>query len=125
MRKMVKQAETTVVMLDAIAWGGAPKNVHARHINRRVVCADGFSVSIQASERHYAIDSAGKNPYFEGEPITYPYVSFEIGYPSEPIDPIGPWERDAGPGVWGYVPRRAVEELLVRHGGAVGWEAIN
>lgn len=45
-------------------------------IRPRIICSDGFSVSIQASTSHYCIPRNNVGPY----------THFEIGYPSEIID---------------------------------------
>ena len=112
--------------LDDIAYGRAPSHGVGDNggINQRVICDDGFTVSIQASPLHYAHDSSGRAPYWglDRRTVEYTYTTFEIGNPSDLIEPIGVWpERDSG-GVWAFVPRWAVEELLIRHGGAVAWE---
>jgi hypothetical protein len=78
-----------------------------------VVCKDGFTASIQASEYHYCdprIDNAER------------YVTVEVGFPSEKVDE---WMEyiDGGPDadptetVYGYVPVYLVETALIEHGG--------
>ena len=76
----------------------------------RVDCADGWSVSIQASQYHYC------------EPRTNagPWVEFELGYPSE-LDPeLEPFaeEPDTTRTVFAYVPASVVLALIAKHGGA-------
>ena len=119
---------TTPLALDFIAWGRAPRHKGGR-VNHRVVCADGFKVSIQASTRHYAMDShpSGDAPYWRDAhdrlevEVAYPFVSFELGGGSSDLEypPID--EYDSG-GVWAWVPREVVAGLLDAHGGAMGWE---
>jgi hypothetical protein len=116
---------TTGLAVEAVAWGRAPRHPGDR-INRRIVCADGFKVSAQASSWHYAKDShaSGEAPYWRGldtEP-TYPFVSFEIGNPSSDPEPAEVWDEFEAGGVWAWVPRQAVADLLGAHGGAVAWE---
>ena len=83
--------------------------------NKRVVCKDGFSVSIQADEGKYCeprVDNAT-------------YTSVELGYPSE-----GDWiiakyaEQPNHPTetVYGYVPVETVYLLLTKHGGVESGE---
>ena len=81
-----------------------------------VVCADGFTVSIQASSSHYCYprrDDADE------------YVNVELGFPSEPDDLIQPYAEDAHwpcDTVYGFVPHFVVRQLLAKHGGVVSGE---
>lgn len=79
----------------------------------RIVCADGFSVSVQAGALLY---SRPRDDYG-------PWTLVEVGYPSERPEPWHVWkllaedpDRPTGT-VYGYVPLRLVEELIERHGG--------
>lgn len=114
--------------LDAVAWERAERYSNAR-TNLRIVCADGFSVSVQASPRHYSNDSHpdGEAPYWRDDDIDYPFTTFEIGYPSEPITDPRWSEYDAsggegGPSIWAFVPRQLVADLIDSHGGSTGWQ---
>lgn len=114
---------TTTLAVDAIAWGRAPAYSPKGRPNLRVLCADGFSVSVQASSWHYAEDSGadGAGPYWrelDAEPI-YPFITFEVGYPTD--EPPTTWDEYEGGGIWARVPRNLIEALLDDHGGAVGW----
>lgn len=117
---------TTEAAVEAIAWGRAQKWPNSR-INLPVVCADGFEVSVQASASHYAQDShpSGEAAYWRGplddEPA-WPFVSFEVGYPTEDPTPAEVWDEYEGGGVWAWVPRQVVADLLDSHGGAVAWK---
>lgn len=78
----------------------------------RVHCADGFSVSVQASQFHYCrprIDNAGK------------YNAVELGYPSAADDLITDYAEDVTytDTVYGYVPVEIVDKLIEKHGGIV------
>jgi len=81
--------------------------------NERVVCADGFSMSVQADEFTYCsprIDKAEK------------YTQVEIGFPSESEDLIIDWAEDRDKPtetVYGYVPVSVVTSVLAKHGGMV------
>ena len=121
----------TDIRLEAIAWERAERYPN-RTTNLRMVCADGFTVSIQASHRHYADDSNPETraPYWDTDerPIQYPFIEFEVGFPSEPItDPrwseFGDADDPTEATVWGFVPRALVDELIASHGGSIGWEA--
>lgn len=58
------------------------------------ICADGFKMSIQASEDHY--------------------VSVEVGFPS-PSEPL--LDEYGDDGVYGYVPLTVVDAIIAKHGG--------
>ena len=81
--------------------------------NKRVICADGFEMSVQAHQTAYCsprIDNAEK------------YTSVEIGFPSE-VEPML-MEYCDEPGiplntVYGYVPVQTVTNVLAKHGGIV------
>lgn len=83
---------------------------------RRVRCADGASVSIQAGAFSYSIprDNYG------------PYTHVEAGFPS--VTPPASWmpfcEDDSKPTdtVYGYMPVECVREFIETHGGMVDGE---
>ena len=75
-------------------------------------CADGFSVSVQASQYHYCrprIDSAEK------------YEKVELGYPSAADELITDYAEDRTytDTVYDYVPVEIVDKLIEKHGGIV------
>ena len=82
----------------------------------KVTCADGFSVSIQASRSNYC------------EPRTdasHAYESVELGYPSRPCMFIKDYAEDPGDltgTVYGYVPAHIVRKMITAHGGIVSGE---
>ena len=119
-------AITTSIAIEAVAWERAPR-YPGRRVNRRIVCADGYTVSVQASGWHYANDShpSGKALYWRGDDAeaAYPFTTFEIGNPSDDPTPARTWKPFDNGGVWAWVPRRTVARLLDLHGGAVAWEA--
>ena len=84
--------------------------------NKRVVCADGFEMSVQAHQSAYCsprIDNAEK------------YTSVEVGFPSEeePVLTDFAEEPDNPTGtVYGYVPVQIVTLVLAKHGGIVEGE---
>lgn len=81
---------------------------------KRLVCADGFSVSVQASEFHYCNPRRNEGPH----------SSFELGYPSaHPGDDVMAYVEDAETPldtVYAYVPYGVVMAMLNSHGGIVG-----
>ena len=79
------------------------------------VCADGFSVSIQASSRNYCSPRNDDGPY----------LSVELGYPSASDPIILPYAENPDKPtdtVYGYVPSSVVLECLESHGGWVSGE---
>ena len=61
---------------------------------KEVVCADGFSMSVQASETHYC------SPREDG---AEKYTAVEVGYPNPPEPQFIP------------LPRIAILKLLLKH----------
>lgn len=113
---------TTPLALDAIAWERAPRYA-GRTVNMRICCADGYRLSVQASHMHYANDATGGAPYWKGDDSTvYPFTSFEIGAVDRNPEPADVWDEFDSGGVWAWVPRAVVADLLDLHGGAVAWE---
>lgn len=80
------------------------------------VCADGFTLSIQASGMHYCIPNEDLS---DGN-----YSKVELSYLSEEVEEFLPFaEDDEAPlaTVYGYVPVETVDAVLAKHGGiAVG-----
>lgn len=81
-------------------------------VAERIVCVDGTSLSVQASESHYCSPRVTGSPY---------YTQVEIGFPSN---------EDAkeafdfgGEDVAGYVPIEDVARYIIAHGGIAELEA--
>lgn len=82
-------------------------------LNRTVVCADGFSMSVQANKMAYCSHRASNAER---------YKAVEVGFPSheEPLlleyasNPDEPTET-----VYGYVPVQIVTDVIAKHGGIV------
>ena len=77
---------------------------------KALICEDGFSVSIQASEGSYCSPRNDVGPY----------TAVELGFPNEEDPLIIPWAEDrANPKgtVYGYVPVDIVLEMITNHGG--------
>ena len=105
-----------------------------------IVCADGFTISVQASSGHYCEDANGSNAHYgSGTAPALPFTSVEVGYPSERPEPwhctawhegwdrhedhpvCDGWEVRADDGeessIYSYVPVQVVRDLIERHGG--------
>lgn len=78
---------------------------------KRVHCADGFSVSVQANSSAYCTP---RN-------LTGPYTHVELGFPSLNDELIASWAEDPEKlteTVYGQVPVEIALELINKHGGA-------
>lgn len=78
----------------------------------RVVCVDGFSISVQASANHYC----------KPRKDAAQWIQVECGFPSEEEALLIPYAEspdDPCHTVYGYVPVHLVERVIERHGGAV------
>jgi hypothetical protein len=83
-------------------------------LNKKVVCADGFTLSVQANENAYC------SPRINDATL---YVEVEVGFPSGKEELIMPWAEDPEEPtetVYGYVPVSVVTNVLAKHGGIVG-----
>jgi len=88
-----------------------------RNFFERVVCADGFSMSVQASSGNYCSprDDSG------------PWESVEVGFPSanDPLlaefaeDPSAPIRDGQVQTVYGWVPMETIKAIIESHGGQV------
>ena len=84
-----------------------------KFINKRVVCADGFKMSVQGNEGAYC------EPRLNHQKK---YSLVEIGFPSEVEPLLMPWCEDKTKPtdtVYGYVPVDIVTSVIVKHGGIV------
>ena len=81
--------------------------------NKRIECADGFSMSVQASKYNYCaprIDNANE------------YTTVEVGFPSDYESLLAPWAEnpeDCTGTVYGFVPTQVVVDVCAKHGGVV------
>lgn len=93
------------------------RNYRGQYLCPRVVCADGFSISIQAGSGHYC------SPRVDELVANTQYTHVELGFPShfEKIEEIlldYCEDKDCPTGtVYGYVPVEVVQEVLDKHGG--------
>ena len=80
-----------------------------------VVCADGFTMSVQASGRNYSTPRDDVGPYTEVE-VGFP-SSFDVYLHEYAENPDTPTET-----VYGWVPADTVMMCIDAHGGMVGGE---
>jgi len=82
----------------------------------RCVCADGFSMSVQAHDGAYChprVDGASR------------YESVEVGFPSEEEPLLMEWAEtpdEPTDTVYGWVPVAIIRQVIEKHGGMVGGE---
>ena len=115
-------------------------------VRPRIVCQDGYSLSVQASENHYCQPrytqwqnedgwqvingnywlSSDAPRTFETDHFT-PYESVELGFPSEPDELINDFAEgeEYTNTVYGHVPVDIVEKLIEKHGGFKGVDKSN
>ena len=77
-----------------------------------VVCADGTSLSVQASEFHYCAPRKSEGPY----------SNVEVGFVKDKdgvfVKVPKSWrEYDSGDGIYGFIPVPLVLEFIMSHGG--------
>jgi hypothetical protein len=78
----------------------------------RIRCADGFSMSVQASDFHCCTPKT----------LDGPYSHVEVGYPSEPQEKLLPYriaeeDIDLEHSIFGHVPVAVLVEIINDHGG--------
>ena len=87
--------------------------------NKRITCADGFSMSVQASKYNYCeprIDNARE------------YTTVEVGFPSAYESLLVPWVEDPEAytnTVYGFVPVQVIVDVCAKHGGIVSGDLPN
>ena len=80
----------------------------------KIVCNDGYEVSVQASENHYCKPRENK---------AWPYSKVELGFPNKEDELINEYAEDDEytKTVYGWVPVDVVNKLIEKHGG-INWE---
>ena len=96
--------------------------MYNRKFFERVVCADGFSVSVQASGFNYCAPRTDEGPW----------ESVECGFPSEKDPVLEKWAEDPSAEicedtgyvqtVYGWVPSQVILRVIESHGGLVSGE---
>ena len=85
---------------------------------KRIICADGTTLSVQASKYHYSSPRETECDF---------YSCVEVGFPS--VAPPATWssyfdgcwgDDDPCESVYGYIPVELVEEFIEDHGGIPG-----
>ena len=92
-------------------------DLFGRRMYERVLCKDGFEVSIQANETSYCSPRTNNADKYE---------EVELGFPSMSEDLILDWAEDKDrptETVYGYVPVKVVNLMIAKHGGVVSGDA--
>jgi len=82
-----------------------------RRLAPRIICKDGFNLSVQVSSGHYCsprMDDAKK------------YSDVEVGYPSEEEKLLLPYAQNKNrptETLYAYVPVEVVDKIIEKHGG--------
>ena len=87
--------------------------------NKRIECADGFSMSVQASSHNYC------SPRVDNAPS---YDEVEVGFPNsyEPLLTSYAEDKENYTGtVYGWVPVGVVTMVCAKHGGIISGELPN
>ena len=103
---------------EAVNISSSMKNELTRSRLPKIVCSDGFEMSVQV----------GFSLYSTPKKVAKRYSAVEIGFPSEPEELIMEWaeftpfgEEDEVPDytdtVYPYVPVKVVDKVLKKHGG--------
>ena len=95
---------------DAYGWNVIGLDGGHYPLAKRISCADGFSLSVQATQAAYCAPRRNEGPWHE----------VEVGFPSAPPELIA--HRAENPDkltdtVYGYVDINLVEQLIALHGG--------
>ena len=82
----------------------------------KVVCADGFTMSVQAGTGGYSSPRLAPGPF----------TAVEVGFPSQREELLMEFV-DAGPEdpteqVYGWVPAKVILDVITKHGGMIGGE---
>ncbi len=87
--------------------------------NERIECADGFSMSVQASRFNYCTPGIDEAKRYTEVEIGFPndYESLLVDYAEDKEDYTGT--------VYGYVPAEIVTMICVKHGGIVSGDLPN
>ncbi len=87
--------------------------------NKRIECADGFSMSVQASSFNYC------EPRVDNAQV---YTEAEVGFPSAYESLLAPYAEDSEnytKTVYGWVPAQVIIDVCAKHGGIVAGDLPN
>ena len=84
-----------------------------KKLNKQIICADGFSMSVQAHQSAYCSPRVDDCERYTEVEVGFPSVeeSLLLPYIENPNDPTGT--------VYGYVPIGYISLVIAKHGGMV------
>ena len=84
-----------------------------QELRPHIKCADGFTISVQASKGHYCSPRVDGDVRYDKVELGFPSIeeSLIMGYAEDPDEPTDT--------VYGYVPIEIVNKLIEKHGGIV------
>jgi len=85
-------------------------------LNEKVVCADGFSMSVQAHDGAYCSPRESNAPAYKAVEVGFPNIEepMLMDWAEEPHRPTDT--------VYAWVPVQVVTDVLAKHGGIVSGE---
>ena len=92
------------------SWKEQEKKVFKR-LNEKVVCSDGFTMSVQAGETPYCTPR---------ETDAESYTEVEVGFPNREESMLAQYAEDPNDltgTVYAWVPRQTVVNVIAKHGG--------
>lgn len=84
-------------------------------VYKKIECADGFTMSVQARDGCYC----------DPREDVGPYLAVEVGYPSEVESLLMHWVEDVEcptDTVYGWVPAEVIRQVIAKHAGMVAGE---
>jgi hypothetical protein len=111
MKKETQTFEHTITLQEFIVLTNAPLNQYNRNccVRPRVVCENGYSISIQASMYHYCEPR---------ESMETTYTHLELGFPNnDDYEALLTQYDGDGDSVYGYVPCETVDNIITLCGG--------
>lgn len=94
-------------------------NTRKEYHRPRIVCNDGFNMSVQCGRGNYCTPREDNEDY---------YSAAEIGFPSHEETLINEYEEDneqLTQTVYGWVPSGIIDEVILKHGGINVSETFN
>jgi len=84
------------------------KTKDSTNVATPIECADGFTMSVQASKHHYSTPRTND---------TKAYVEYEVGFPSQHEELLMPFHEYEESTVFCWVPAEVLIQVVLKHGG--------
>ena len=88
-------------------------------LNEKIICADGFAMSVQANANAYCEPKHDNAEKYEAVEVGYPnaYEALLASYAED--------EENYTDTVYGYVPAQVIVDVIAKHGGTVTGDLPN